>query len=72
MYIIEVMKLGLAGTVFMASVGALILNTAFWNKYIGRDIDFIRKSYRKPLIIGMAVFIPLTLLSVYLTMATKQ
>ena len=41
---------------FIANVvGAAILNEYFWNKYIGRDTEYIKKSWIKPALISVAV-----------------
>ena len=41
---------------FIANVlGAAILNEYFWNKHIGRDIQYIKKSWIKPALISVAV-----------------
>ena len=44
---------------FVANViGAAILNEFFWNKYIGRDQEFQKKSWVKPAIISLLISIP--------------
>ncbi len=41
---------------FIANVlGAAILNEYFWNKYLGRDIDYVKKSWIKPTLISVTV-----------------
>lgn len=41
---------------FIANViGAAILNEYFWNKYIGRDVTFEKKSWIKPALISVAI-----------------
>lgn len=41
---------------FIANViGAAILNEYFWNKYIGRDTLFEKKSWIKPALVSVAV-----------------
>ncbi len=41
---------------FVANViGAAILNEYFWNKYIGRDTEFRKKSWIKPILISILI-----------------
>ncbi|MEG9328401.1 hypothetical protein SAMN04488034_103156 [Salinimicrobium catena] len=41
---------------FIANViGAAILNEYFWNKYIGRDVTYEKKSWIKPALISVAI-----------------
>lgn len=41
---------------FIANViGAAILNEYFWNKYIGRDTEYVKKSWIKPALVSVAV-----------------
>lgn len=41
---------------FIANViGAAILNEFFWNKYIGRDVTYEKKSWIKPTLISIAI-----------------
>ena len=47
------------GTLILGALGALIINNIFWNKYLGKGILYHKKSYRKPLIIALIIFIPL-------------
>lgn len=52
---------------FIANViGAAILNEYFWNKYIGREVTYQKKSWIKPALISVAValFFLLLLISV--------
>ena len=51
----------------MNLVGALILNEYFWNRYIGRETAYTKKSWIKPAIISMCISIPAFLALVYLT-----
>lgn len=62
-YLLNVINVGLAGTVFFAIIGSMVLNSYFWNVYIGREMVYARKSYRKPLIIALSILIPLFLLA---------
>ncbi|MBT8295944.1 MAG: hypothetical protein KJO51_05965 [Gramella sp.] len=47
--------------------GALILNEYFWNRYIGRETAFEKKSWIKPTLISLAISIPAFLALVYLS-----
>ena len=47
--------------------GALILNEYFWNRYIGRETEYEKKSWIKPAIISMCISIPAFLALVYLS-----
>ncbi len=41
---------------FIANViGAAILNEYFWNKYIGRETEYVKKSWIKPALVSVAV-----------------
>lgn len=54
---------------FIANViGAAILNEYFWNKYIGKDREFIKKSWIKPTLISVTV----ALLFLLLVMGTTN
>jgi hypothetical protein len=39
-------------------LGAVILNEFFWNRYIGRETEFIKKSWVKPALISAAISLP--------------
>jgi hypothetical protein len=64
-YFLNVIKLGLVGTATLAIIGSMVLNSFFWNTYIGKGITYYRKSYRKALIITLIILIPLSLLAVW-------
>jgi len=64
-YILELINSGLPGTVVLAAVGALVINNIFWNKYIGKNTKYHKKSYTKPLIIALLIFIPLLALTIW-------
>lgn len=64
-YFLNVIKLGLVGTATLAIIGSMVLNSFFWNTYIGKGITYYRKSYRKALIITLIILIPLFLLAVW-------
>jgi len=71
-YLMTVSKSGLVGTVVLAIIGAMVLNSYFWNAYIGRGINYYRKSYGKALIIALLILIPLFLLAVWGGMSAMQ
>jgi len=71
-YLMTVSKSGLVGTVVLAIIGAMVLNSYFWNAYIGRGINYYRKSYGKALIIALIILIPLFLLAVWGGMSAMQ
>ena len=64
-YILNALKTGTGGTLIMGAIGALILNEFFWKKYIGKGIVYHKKSFVKPLIIALIIFIPLTILVIW-------
>jgi hypothetical protein len=66
-YILELMNAGSSATLLFSAIGALILNNIFWNKYIGKEIKYHKRSYKKPLIIALAIFIPLIALTIMST-----
>ncbi|MDX1543999.1 MAG: hypothetical protein R3214_08645 [Christiangramia sp.] len=39
-------------------LGGVILNEFFWNRYIGRDTEFEKKSWHKPAIISALITLP--------------
>ncbi|MGY5847355.1 hypothetical protein ACW6QP_08025 [Salegentibacter sp. HM20] len=39
-------------------LGAVILNEFFWNRYIGRETEFTKKSWVKPALISAAISLP--------------
>lgn len=47
--------------------GALILTEYFWNRYIGMDREFIRKSWTKPAIVSALITVPLIVAAVLTT-----
>ncbi len=58
-------KAGIGGPFLTGAIGALILNKLFWKKYIGKGIVYHKKSFIKPLIIALIIFIPLTILVIW-------
>lgn len=69
-YILTLINVGTVGTFVFGALGAIIINNLFWNKYIGKGILYHKKSYKKPLIIALAIFIPITVLIVWATILT--
>ena len=47
--------------------GALILTEYFWNRYIGMDKEFIRKSWTKPALVSALITVPLIVAAVLTT-----
>lgn len=66
-YVLNLIKIGTAGTFLLGAIGALIINNLFWDKYIGRGRVYHKKSYKKPLIIALVIFIPLAAFVVWAT-----
>jgi hypothetical protein len=42
-------------------IGAIILNEYFWNRYIGKDYSYHKRSWIKPAIISVLIFTPIFL-----------
>jgi hypothetical protein len=64
-YILNIVNLGTGGTLVFGALGALIINEVFWKKYIGKDTIYHKKSFIKPLIIALLIFIPLTIFVIW-------
>lgn len=71
-YILNLINIGTFGALIFGVIGALIINNLFWNKYIGKEILFHKKSYKKPLIIALCIFVPLTALIIWSIIITGQ
>lgn len=71
-YVLSLINIGTIGTLLCGIIGALIINNIFWNKYIGKGILFHKRSYKKPLIIALCIFIPLTALVIWSAIYTGQ
>jgi len=71
-YLMNVSKSGLVGTVVLAIIGSMVLNQYFWNAYIGRGVNYYRKSYGKALIIALLILIPLFFFAVWGGMQAVQ
>jgi len=52
-------------TIPLNILGAVILNEYFWNRYLGKSIEFEKKSWTKPAIISITVTIPFILALVF-------
>jgi hypothetical protein len=71
-YILGQINAGTPGTFILGAIGALILNNVFWNKYIGKETLYHKKSYKTPLIIALSIFIPLLALIIWGMIYTGQ
>lgn len=69
-YVLNLVKVGTGGTVVLSAIGSLILNNFFWNKYIGKERIYIKKSYKKPLIIALVIFTPILVFAIWSTILT--
>lgn len=52
-------------TIPLNILGALILNEYFWNRYLGKDIPFEKKSWIKPALVSITVTIPFIIALIY-------
>ena len=52
-------------TIPLNFLGAIILNEYFWNRYLGKHIEFEKKSWVKPAIISVTVTIPFIVALIY-------
>lgn len=64
-YILDYLQIGTWGTFLLNAIGALIINTLFWSNYIGKSVKYNKRSYTKPLIIALLIFIPLALFLIW-------
>lgn len=64
-YIIEYLQVGAWATLLLNGMGALIINTLFWNNYIGKSVKYNKRSFTKPLIIALLIFTPLVALLIW-------
>lgn len=53
--VMQVFALSPSLTIIANVIGAAILNEFFWNKYIGSDFSFKKKSWIKPTLISIAI-----------------
>jgi len=52
-------------SIILNSIGGAVLQTYFWNKYIGMRTPYRRKSILIPVLIALGISVPLLILSVY-------
>ena len=71
-YILDLINASSGIGLIFSGIGALILNKIFWNKYIGKDIAYHKKSFVKPLIIALIIFTPLIILIIWASSITGQ
>ena len=65
-YTLSTIKAGTNFSLPLNLLGGLILNEYFWNRYIGKETEFEKKSWVKPTLISLAISIPAFLALVYL------
>lgn len=53
--VMQAFSLAPSMTIVANVIGAAILNEFFWNKFIGRDTEFEKKSWIKPTLISVAL-----------------
>lgn len=70
--VLNLVDLGSAGALLAGALGAVIINTLFWNKYIGKETVYNRRSYKIPLIIALSIFIPFTALLIWMMILAGQ
>ena len=71
-YLVNLINTNSSATLILNMIGALIINNLFWNKYIGKGKLYHKKSYKKPLIIALAIFIPLAALIIWAAIVSTQ
>lgn len=71
-YLVNLINTNSSATLIINMIGALIINNLFWNKYIGKGKLYHKKSYKKPLIIALAIFIPLAALIIWVAIVSTQ
>lgn len=71
-YLVNLINTNSSATLIINMIGALIINNLFWNKYIGKGKLYHKKSYKKPLIIALAIFIPLAALIIWAAIVSTQ
>lgn len=47
-------------------IGAIIIESFLWNRYIGKDVLYKKRSMWAPVLIALAIVIPVALVSLYL------
>lgn len=53
-------------TIALNILGAIILNEYFWNRYLGKNIEFEKKSWIKPALISVSLSLPFIFALLYL------
>ncbi len=64
-YILNLINASSGIGLIFGGIGGLILNKLFWNKYIGKEVAYHKKSFVKPLIIALIIFTPLIILIIW-------
>lgn len=60
--VMQSLKLDLSLTLIANVIGAAILNEYFWNQYIGKDLEFKKKSWMKPALISVVIVLSFSFL----------
>jgi hypothetical protein len=53
-------------SILLNIAGAVVLNEYFWNRYIGREREYLKKSWVKPALISMLISLPFVFALIYL------
>lgn len=53
--VMQALSLSPSITAIANVIGAAILNEFFWNKFIGRDLEYQKKSWKKPMLIAVGI-----------------
>lgn len=61
-YTINSIKSSVNFSVPLNVLGGLILNEYFWNRYIGKDAEYEKKSWVKPTLISLGITVPIFIL----------
>lgn len=61
--VMQALSLDPGYTLIANVIGAAILNELFWNKYIGRDLEFRKKNWVKPTLISVGIVMLLAFLA---------
>ena len=62
-YTITVLQVQGFFAIFANFIGSMVLNEYFWNSYLGKELEYEKKSWRKPALISAAICIPFVLLA---------
>lgn len=63
--IVNSLKTSFNITIILNLLGAYVLNEYFWNKFIGKDFLYRKRSWIKPAIISVIIIIPFILAMIY-------